>query len=362
MQKTLNKMELILKEGLEKIESNNIDEEYVNIIKTFFDDIEQKITKNNINKYLEILKIKISEINKKINLNLEKLEVIRCNKKFELNRRLFYKQIFSKNNNENINKELINNIQRIWSSKYEKKSENNKQKWKIFMDNKINNNFEENETINYEEFQQNIKYLRNWSATGEDKIYNFYIKYLTSIHQKIIFLFNEMINDNSKINNEFNKSKIILIPKKINPSEEDFRPISLLNNLFKLCTKIINKRLVKNLKQTNFISNNQGAFCDPTIGSKELLMLDEILMKKINNLKTCWLDVTKAFDNIDHDYLLAVLRKIKIPSYITNIVSKIYNSIYASINIFQKNKFINITNIKIQKGILQGDSLSRPFL
>jgi hypothetical protein len=107
-----------------------------------------------------------------------------------------------------------------------------------------------------------------------------------------------------------NGSHIVLVPKKDNPVKvRDFRPISLLNSSIKLLTKLLANRLQKVI--TRIIHKNQYGFIkersihDCIAWSFEYLYLCKKSKKEMVILK---LDFEKAFDKIEHEVILRILK------------------------------------------------------
>jgi hypothetical protein len=107
-----------------------------------------------------------------------------------------------------------------------------------------------------------------------------------------------------------NGSHIVLVPKKDNPVKVgDFRPISLLNSSIKLLTKLLASRLQKVI--TRIIHKNQYGFIkersihDCIAWSFEYLYLCKKSKKEMVILK---LDFEKAFDKIEHEVILRILK------------------------------------------------------
>ena len=91
---------------------------------------------------------------------------------------------------------------------------------------------------------------------------------------------------------------------------KNWRPMSLLNVDVKLTSKVLSNR-IKNLLP-NLISNNQNAYvANRFIREGGRLISDNLEMRNILNMEDYLLtkDIEKAFDFVDHCFLLAILEK-----------------------------------------------------
>ena len=73
-----------------------------------------------------------------------------------------------------------------------------------------------------------------------------------------------------------------------------------------------------------------------------------------NALKTSWIDVKKAFDSIEHSYLIKCIKSYNFPDWIIKFIEIIISKWKLDI----RSNNTKILEKTIQKGILQGDSLS----
>ncbi|KAF7684153.1 Retrovirus-related Pol polyprotein from type-1 retrotransposable element R2 [Astathelohania contejeani] len=73
-----------------------------------------------------------------------------------------------------------------------------------------------------------------------------------------------------------------------------------------------------------------------------------------HSLKATWIDVKKAFDSVDHEYLMAYIFKLGLLKWITCFLKEIISKW----NLEVKAGLKTIFSKKIERGILQGDSLS----
>lgn len=92
---------------------------------------------------------------------------------------------------------------------------------------------------------------------------------------------------------------------KTNPS--NYRPISLLSSFAKIFEKLIMKRLVNFLDCNSFFSNNQFGFRSRLSTEDALLQFLEPVYDDLNKSKyssALFIDITKAFDTVDHEILI----------------------------------------------------------
>ena len=102
---------------------------------------------------------------------------------------------------------------------------------------------------------------------------------------------------------------------------ENYRPISSLPILSKVFEKLLYKQLNTHLANHDLLSDRQYGFRKNHSSQQMILSLIEPWLKAFDSPSPCYisalsLDITKAFDSINHDYLIALLPTfgISIPS------------------------------------------------
>ena len=159
----------------------------------------------------------------------------------------------------------------------------------------------------------------------------------------------------------FNSTLIALIPKNSNPSTmQEFRPISLCTVVYKCIAKILADRL--KLILPNLIDASQSAFIKGRLITDNILLAQELFRgydrKNGNSRCAIKVDLHKAFDSVQWDFMLAVLAHMQFPQQFINwIQACICNPMFSvKINGASKGYFSGT------KGLRQGDPLVSLFI
>ena len=114
----------------------------------------------------------------------------------------------------------------------------------------------------------------------------------------------------------------------------------------------------RNLKDSGLLPEEQKGCRKKSKGTKDQLLIDKAVLKESRLKKRClsmaWVGYRKAYDMVPHLWILKVLNLSKVAG---NLETFIKNSM-ASWQTNLESNGENLREIKIKRGIFQGDSLS----
>ncbi|CAF4744203.1 unnamed protein product [Pieris macdunnoughi] len=192
-------------------------------------------------------------------------------------------------------------------------------------------------------------------APGPDKITNGLLKgTLKELVPILTKIFNDILTS-EQIPEQWQTSHIILIYKK--GSKEDlsnYRPISLMSNIYKVFSKILLDRLSTTLDESQPME--QAGFRKNFATIDHIHTVKQIIEKYSEYNKTVYMafiDYTKAFDSIKHEVIWESLENQGVSGAYINIIKQIYANCNARIQMETLGK-----TFKIERGVRQGDPLS----
>jgi len=212
-------------------------------------------------------------------------------------------------------------------------------------------------SISTEVTMQIINSLKPKTSSGIDELSNKLIKYIKLIIvDPLTIIINQMLNtgiypDLLKI------SKVIPLYKKNDNSVlSNYRPIALLPSVSKIFEKVILLQVTEYLDDNSLLSPNQYGFRKYHSTELASLHLVDYITKRMDERETplnVYLDLSKAFDTLNHDILLAKLK-------FYGFTGLSYNLFYTYL--LNRKQFVqfNSTNsnlLNIRNGVPQGSVL-----
>ena len=160
------------------------------------------------------------------------------------------------------------------------------------------------------ELDKAVNETKSRTAAGPDGIGNGFIKNFWWLFREPLLKYGNFCLERGELSQSFLTASIKLIPKKGDCSLiKNWRPISLLNCIYKILYKAVNNRL----KTVVDIITSRAQK-----GFTQSRYIQEVLINVIHNIKHCTedsipafvlsLDQRKAFDSVRHDFMLEVYK------------------------------------------------------
>ncbi|XP_056698695.1 uncharacterized protein [Spinacia oleracea] len=213
--------------------------------------------------------------------------------------------------------------------------------------------------LTLEEVRLNLFSMDPTKSPGPDGIQPIFFQRFWSDLGNSIYKFCVTCFENGKVPSDINYSYIALIPKISGPSSiTEFRPIGLCNTIYKLITKIISSRL--KLVLHRIISPLQSSFIKGRGIEDNVILVKEMAhlfhkAKKRNKLMALKLDISKAYDSLEWDFIRDTLIHFDFPDNIISLIMSCITS-SSSISVLWNGKICD--KFYPTRGIRQGDPLS----
>ena len=212
--------------------------------------------------------------------------------------------------------------------------------------------------LTFELYMQCLRSLKNGKVPGIDGLPNELLKHFPPDMHQLMYTFLCLCWQEGYTPLSWKQSCTKLFFKKGDPcNPRNYRPIALLNTVYKLWTKIVAKLIYAYAESNSILSEPQEGFrkfksCKRQVQYMKLAFEDAKLHQQ--DLYICLLDLKKAFDSVDHARLFAIMRALGFPADAIKVVEGLHTGAFTTL----QTNFGSSCPIPIRRGNIQGDSMS----
>ena len=225
-------------------------------------------------------------------------------------------------------------------------------------ENKLNENQREecDNVITLNECWKVLSSVKTGKSPGPDGLtYEFYKTFWAHLKHILLKNFNySLAVGNLSVSQS--RAVITLIHKKGRKELlSNWRPISLLNTDYKILASVLANRLKSVL--SSCISSDQNAYLKGRFISNNIRLIDDVISHMHKHKKSgaiLFLDLEKAFDKVNRDFLYRVLEKFNFGSQFINYIKTLYNNAQSCI---MNNNWQSIY-FPLKRGLRQGCPVS----
>jgi exonuclease III len=211
--------------------------------------------------------------------------------------------------------------------------------------------------LSIDELDSSVDNCNMRSAPGIDGLSNLFIKKYWHYFRIPLFNYATTCLQKKTLTTNFRSACIKLIPKKGNLSDlKNWRPISLLSNMYKIISRAINARL--NSVVNRICSRAQKGFNNQRYTQECLInVIETIAHCNANNIDGALVavDMAKAFDTLSHGFLREVFRFFNIGKGMIDWLTLLGENRAACI-LLDDGSYSR--NFKLDRGRAQGDNIS----
>ena len=161
---------------------------------------------------------------------------------------------------------------------------------------RVNNEHpQERVSISFEKIKKQCRKIPNWKAPGKDGVQGFWIKNLSSLHDRVSSQMNRISMGEGDLPEWLTHGRTMLCqkdPRKSNTAN-NYRPITCLPLMWKLLTGVIAEGMYNYLEREKILPEEQKGCKRGSRGTKDQLLTDKIVLKdckkRHTNLSMVWI-------------------------------------------------------------------------
>ncbi len=318
------------------------------------------IKRKGLTTIIEELKQRLVAKAAKIKRYGDRITQFRQNRMFAVEQKKVYKELNREASGESVIPDAEES-KKFWSEIWSiEKGHNRQADWLQDLKREQNNvNMREME-ITVEMVKKQSRKIPNWKAPGRDGVQGYWIKQLSSLHERIANQLNEIICGANRLPEWMTYGRTVLCQK--DPAKgravDNYRPISCLPLMWKLLTGMIAEEIYGFLEREKILPDEQKGCRKGSRGTKDQLLIDKTVLKdckrRKTNLAMAWIDYKKAYDMVPHSWIIECLETFGIAENVRTFMSDSMRSWKLELTSAGE----RLGDVHIQRGIFQGDSLS----
>ena len=168
--------------------------------------------------------------------------------------------------------------------------------------------------ISPEAVKQQIKLAKKDAAPGLDGLLMTVFAEAVDILKEPLAMLYNLVSQTGNVPKSWKTTRVVMLHKKKSKDDvKNYRPLSMSNHIGKIWERLINLALKAHLEEHNLLGPNQYGFRNGMGTQTNLLQMWELIIDKLEKegaLVELWsFDLTKAFDLLDHNKVLNLLKK-----------------------------------------------------
>ena len=129
-----------------------------------------------------------------------------------------------------------------------------------------------------------------------------------------------------------------------------------------MLTSILTERSSTHITKNDILREEQRGCARNSYGCKDQLLINKMIIedckKKKKNLSMAWIDYRKAYDSVPHSWILKTLQVYRFNEKLIKFMETSMSNWKTTVKLFYNDGCITTDQIKIKRGIFQGDSFS----
>ena len=219
---------------------------------------------------------------------------------------------------------------------------------------------QERVSISVEKIREQCRKIPNWKAPGRDGVQGYWIKNLSSLHERVSSPMNRILMAEDDLPEWMTHGRTVLCqkdPRKGNTAD-NYRPTTCLPLMWKLLTGVIAEEMYNYLEREKILPEEQKGYRRGSRGTKDQLLIDKMVLKdctkRHTNLSMAWIDYRKAYDLVPHSWVNEYMEMFGIAENLRTFLQKSMQQWRLSLTANGE----DLGEVNVKRGIFQGGSLS----